>query len=338
MDSEDLLNVDGSSSMLSDSDLAAVLAVMRGFGMALPGATAASLCATARVDCAQNRVVRLVAGNATSKGSLSTRIGELTALVALDLSRNADLVGPMPSQMAKLTLLTSLSLWGTKMGNHAPLPALLARLVKLTELRLGQCGFAGPIPAFLSNLSDLRRLHLSENELTGGVNALASLGKLTSLLLYEQSGAGLRAPALPASFAQIGECVFVRSASEASCTNNCGSCCPAAVTARACPAVTMATNATDAPTTTPPTTTTTATATATATARPPAISTVAAGVIGSSTTMASSAPNIGNNAIVIAVVLVVLVALVAVVVTLVCMKRRKDRRAEEARQRALAAR
>lgn len=304
--------------------------------MALPGATASSLCASARIECAQNRVVRVTASNASFKGSLSTRIGELTALVELDLSRNGDLVGPMPSQMARLTQLTSLNVWGTKLGNHAPLPALLARLVKLTELRLGQCGFAGPIPAFLGNLSDLRRLHLSENELTGGVNALAPLVKLTSLFLYEQSGAGLRVPVLPASFAQISDCVYVRAPSEASCTNNCGSCCPSNVTARACPAATMATatsstTVTSSPTTaTPPPTTTTI--------RPSAISTVAAGLIGSSATTASTAPNIGNNTIVIAVVLVVLVALVAVVVTLVCMKRRKDRRAEEARQRALAAR
>jgi hypothetical protein len=318
---------------LSDSDLAAVLAVIRGLGMALPGATASSLCASARIECAQNRVVRVTASNASFKGSLSTRIGELTALVELDLSRNGDLVGPMPSQMARLTQLTSLNVWGTKLGNHAPLPALLARLVKLTELRLGQCGFAGPIPAFLGNLSDLRRLHLSENELTGGVNALAPLVKLTSLFLYEQSGAGLRVPVLPASFAQISDCVYVRAPSEASCTNNCGSCCPSNVTARACPAATAtsSTTVTSSPTTaTPPPTTTTI--------RPSAISTVAAGLIGSSATTASTAPNIGNNTIVIAVVLVVLVALVAVVVTLVCMKRRKDRRAEEARQRALAAR
>lgn len=82
-----------------------------------------------------------------------------TGVVELDLSDNA-LTGALPSEIGRLTSLTSLDASGNRMTG---VPAEVGQLSRLEELDLSDNQLTG-LPLELGNLQQLKRLDLSGNE------------------------------------------------------------------------------------------------------------------------------------------------------------------------------
>ncbi|KAJ7538102.1 hypothetical protein O6H91_11G034100 [Diphasiastrum complanatum] len=93
------------------------------------------------------------------QGVISPDIGNLSNLLALDLSFNPNLTGPLPNGLGKLS--------------------------KLQTLNLQSCSFIGSIPAEIGSLKGLRSLTLNRNQLSGEIPP--SLGKLTNVTLFDLS-------------------------------------------------------------------------------------------------------------------------------------------------------
>ncbi len=97
--------------------------------------------------------------------------------------------------LASLTSLTSLILWGTKIGDDGA--RALASLTNLTSLILGSNGIGDDGACALASLTSLTSLHLGGNDIgANGVRALASLKSLTSLNLEWNDIGDDGAPAL----------------------------------------------------------------------------------------------------------------------------------------------
>ena len=102
-------------------------------------------------------------------------------VVGLSFNKNG-LTGRLPSELAYLSDLKKLSLWGDwGPGNSitGPIPAELAGLSNLTVLKLGNNELTGEIPPELANLTNLTNLSLVQNKLTGRIPP--GLGRLTNL-------------------------------------------------------------------------------------------------------------------------------------------------------------
>nr|XP_011466378.1 PREDICTED: probable leucine-rich repeat receptor-like protein kinase At5g49770 [Fragaria vesca subsp. vesca] len=100
-------------------------------------------------------------------GDLSSDLGGLTELTALDLSFNPGLTGTLSPELGKLKKLNILILAGCKFTGS--IPDALGNLGELTFLALNTNSFTGKIPASLGNLSKLYWLDLAENQLTGSI-------------------------------------------------------------------------------------------------------------------------------------------------------------------------
>ncbi len=87
------------------------------------------------------------------------------------------LSGPIPAKLANLARLRELRLRGNALTGS--IPAELGSLVNLEWLHLDQNNLSGPIPAELANLAKLRGLNLYGNELEGRIPA--GLGDLADL-------------------------------------------------------------------------------------------------------------------------------------------------------------
>ncbi|WOK95546.1 putative leucine-rich repeat receptor-like protein kinase [Canna indica] len=118
------------------------------------------------VTCnSNNRVTAMILPSMNIEGTISTDIGQLTALQTLDLSYNPDLGGALPSSIGNLNQLSTLSLPGCSF--NGPLPETLGNLDNLTFLALNNNKFTGRLPASLGRLSQVYWLDVADNQLSG---------------------------------------------------------------------------------------------------------------------------------------------------------------------------
>ncbi|KAJ7539183.1 hypothetical protein O6H91_11G079900 [Diphasiastrum complanatum] len=97
----------------------------------------------------------------------TTSLGVLR-VTGVDLS-SANLAGPIPSSLANLTALNSLSLKLNKMNGS--IPSELGNLPQLELLDLSSNALSGSIPSSLGGLNNLQILNLAHNNLGGGIPA-----------------------------------------------------------------------------------------------------------------------------------------------------------------------
>ena len=129
------------------------------------------------------------------RGTLSSALGDLTALRTLDLADNF-FSGPIPAELGNLSQLRNLRL--SRNNLRGPIPPALGRLANLESLELDQNLLTGTIPAELGQLVNLRLLGLKRNGLTGDIPAaLGQLPNLEFVALGDNHLTGCVPPELP---------------------------------------------------------------------------------------------------------------------------------------------
>ncbi len=132
---------------------------------------------------------------------------DLSELKYLNISKNEELIGPIPSDIGVLTYLDSLDLADNKFSEGIPasfkdlkdlkkldlsgnellgeIPSQLGDLTDLIELNLSNqgvdSGISGDIPDEIGNLANLETLLLSQNKLKSIPNSIKNLGNLKIL-------------------------------------------------------------------------------------------------------------------------------------------------------------
>lgn len=135
----------------------------------------------------KGQVVSLVLNGNNLKGRIAPEIGDLSALEALNLSRNRrpgpssiGLTGSIPAEIGNLSNLSDLNLSFNELRGR--MPAELGRLTNLARLDLGFNDLTGAIPVDLTQLDLLAKLDLVQNNLTGpippGIGDMVSLTDL----------------------------------------------------------------------------------------------------------------------------------------------------------------
>ncbi|CAN6362544.1 unnamed protein product [Urochloa humidicola] len=145
------------------------------------------LCDWAGVTCGRPEsggaaaIIALDLGGHGLRGQISPSLGNLTSLVALDLSSNA-FSGEIPP-LGRLRALRSLDLGDNTL--HGAIPSTLTNCSGLSFIRLTyNYNLAGPVPRGLGNLTSLRHLGLGYNLLQGGIpEEIGRLHKLRVLVL-----------------------------------------------------------------------------------------------------------------------------------------------------------
>ncbi|GAB4056412.1 beta strand repeat-containing protein [Spirosoma litoris] len=118
--------------------------------------------------------------NSQLSGSIPTGLGNLTALIGIELDNN-DLTGPIPTDLSTLTNLQALSLPYNRLTGS--IPANLPTNLKMLDLEHNQ--LTGSLPANLITMTNIQYIILSVNQLTGTVPT--DLSPLTSLLNFNVS-------------------------------------------------------------------------------------------------------------------------------------------------------
>ncbi|XP_002963516.2 probable LRR receptor-like serine/threonine-protein kinase At4g20940 [Selaginella moellendorffii] len=137
-------------------------------------------------DNKDGRVSRLeLQGLGLSGRLLPDTLGALHSLVYLSLANNL-LSGPLPADLARLSLLEQLDVSGNMLDGEM-IPAMGSGLRRLQRLSLANNRLSGPIPAdALTGMSALEELDLSNNALVGPIPA--SLAALELLRVCDLSG------------------------------------------------------------------------------------------------------------------------------------------------------
>ena len=130
--------------------------------------------------CCERTQLNFWNGVTTSNAGLVTR---------LNLERNANMEGILPSNIGELSFLTHLTAYNTKL--HGNLPASLSQLSKLMCLRLNNTLIDGHIPPEIGHLTSLRELWLNDTRLTGCIPP--EIGQLTHLEMLDLSASALHA-------------------------------------------------------------------------------------------------------------------------------------------------
>ena len=141
-------------------------------------------------------LLRLQNNNLT--GTIPGELGDLSALVELDLSGNA-LTGSLPAALSRLGNLELLHLQNNNLTGT--ILAELGDLSALVDLDLSDNALTGSLPAALAKLSNLELLHLQNNNLTGTIPA--ELGDLSALINLDLSDNALTG-SLPAALSKLG--------------------------------------------------------------------------------------------------------------------------------------
>jgi hypothetical protein len=192
-------------------------------GWVVPGSTGDNPCGWFGVTCnvAGTRVVGLNLADNRFQGELPALIGNLSALVSLDMTGGSNglytecwLAGQLPEELGSLTNLMYLNLG----KNHfsGPLPSTLGQLTKLKILDLSfvpfDAGFdrvgeiTGSIPQELGQLVDLEFLDLSLQNLSGNIpDQLGQLAALKHLNLGFNDFTGT----IPLSFSNLSKLTYL---------------------------------------------------------------------------------------------------------------------------------
>lgn len=121
---------------------------------------------------------QLVYGEGTGpglEGSLSAKIGNLTALVELNLYDNY-LSGAIPPEIGNLTSLKNLNLG---LNSFTSLPGTIGSLTDLVTLDVSANSLSGELPASIGDLTQLISLKLNQNKLSGSLPS--EIGDLSSI-------------------------------------------------------------------------------------------------------------------------------------------------------------
>ncbi|KVI10618.1 hypothetical protein Ccrd_011001 [Cynara cardunculus var. scolymus] len=127
----------------------------------------------------------------SSSNEFPTTILQLPKLKVLDLGKNMDLTGRVPSEVANMTQLVRLTIGFNELTGTIPslvslsklallefsnnkfenwsLPNWIGKLTELQELYGSRGNIFGEIPSFLSNLTKLRIFDMSHNSLSGHI-------------------------------------------------------------------------------------------------------------------------------------------------------------------------
>ncbi|XP_028787258.1 polygalacturonase inhibitor-like [Neltuma alba] len=126
---------------------------------------------TVTCDPKTHRIVSLTILDSTARSNFSAQIppsiANLPFLRSLEFHKLPNLTGPLQPAIARLTRLTFLRISWTNLSG--PVPSFLAQLNSLTFLDLSFNNLSGTIPPSLSQLSGLAALHLDRNHLTGSI-------------------------------------------------------------------------------------------------------------------------------------------------------------------------
>nr|AHA05991.1 PGIP [Nicotiana tabacum] len=152
--------------------------------------------ATLSCDDKNNRVTSLNLFKIEDVGYLSPAFGDLPYLQSLDINNVRNLSGPIPPTIAKLSKLTFLRISQTNISG--PVPGFLSKLKKLTYINLSYNKLVGTIPPPLSQLSNLEFLGLDRNKLTGPIPE--SFGNFAGKLTYPYLGHNQLTGSVPKSF------------------------------------------------------------------------------------------------------------------------------------------
>ncbi len=129
-----------------------------------------------------NRVTEIDLQNNNLNGTIPSNIGDLTALINLNLSYNGsfypgDLHGSIPPEIGNLSSLEYL--WIDFANLSGNIPSEIGNLSNLKDLALWYNQLTGSIPPEIGNLSNLETLTVENNPLTGTIPAnLANLTKM----------------------------------------------------------------------------------------------------------------------------------------------------------------
>jgi Leucine-rich repeat (LRR) protein len=126
--------------------------------------------------------------------TIPTHLGRLRKLQSLGIGQYfsdvaCELTGPIPTEFAVLSSLTSLVLSSTRL--NSTIPTEIGLLVKLEDLTLSNNSLIGPIPSEIGRLSDLSSLDISSNNLRLTIpTELSFLTKLQSIDLSSNALTG----------------------------------------------------------------------------------------------------------------------------------------------------
>ncbi|KAI3970079.1 hypothetical protein MKW92_014557 [Papaver armeniacum] len=173
--------------------------------------------------------------NTFISGTISPSLGKLKFLRHLGLSNLRLLGGPIPSELGKLSNLTTIFLNSNQLEGSIPasfqnlrklnglylsenrlsvydphrclstylsggIPSSIDKLVSLTRLDLHLNNFSGGIPNTIGILKNLVTLHLSNNQISGSIpTSIGELSKLKNLFLGQNSLSG----SIPSSISKL---------------------------------------------------------------------------------------------------------------------------------------
>ena len=130
-------------------------------------------------------------------GTIPTELGKLTELSSLDLNGNR-LTGEIPADLGRLSKLAALHLHDNRLQGR--IPPELGQLTNLGQLFLYGNRLEGTIPSELGNLSNLEALLLYSNRLSGEIPA--ALGQLSDLRTLNLRNNRLSGP-IPTELARL---------------------------------------------------------------------------------------------------------------------------------------
>jgi hypothetical protein len=114
------------------------------------------------------------------EGAIPNELTQLPNLRRLNVFGNEKMVGNLPADIANLSLLIELRVGGSNIGG--PILDGIYGMLDLVELDLSYATFTGSLSEAFSNLQKLRILRLNNNTLTGGIpvafDTLTELSKL----------------------------------------------------------------------------------------------------------------------------------------------------------------
>ncbi len=153
--------------------------------------TNTSPCTWSGVRCSSNRVTGISLGGYNLRGTIPDTIGNLDALVVLDLCEN-NITGTIPESIGQLQNLQRLYICTTNITG--PIPASIEQMRNLTNLNLDSnpklsgsipnlptsltridmdaCNLTGTIPQSVSRMDSLLGLSMESNHLTGTIPPL----------------------------------------------------------------------------------------------------------------------------------------------------------------------